>query len=105
MNRREQIIKAAITTLEGMRPTEWVPNPVTRAVGLSTGNMAFNSLQYEVMKTQMVIRINEDIAPYFPYTEYPWKAERKNPNEGWVERFVIGFYGGLAYELGGYVSD
>lgn len=53
-----------------------------------TGNLALNAIKIEFPSPQECrIYVDEDIAPYMPYTNEPWIAERwrgaKNPNEGW----------------------
>lgn len=63
---------------------------------VDTGNLKYNAIQfYYIDETTFRIEVNEDIAPYMPYTNEPWTASRwngaKNPNEGWWElatRFV-----------------
>lgn len=103
---RQDIIKACIETVEEMR-AEWVPNPKTRG-STSTGNMAFNGLRYEVTADGFTIGIERSIAPYAPYTEYPWKSPKwrgkKNPNEGWWEKFRAEFARRLATKLGGKIT-
>jgi hypothetical protein len=69
-----------------------VPNPKTRyKKGGSTGNMALNAAKIEFPRPdKCVISIDPKIAPYMPYTNEAWVAERwhgkKNPNEGWFQR-------------------
>ena len=103
---RGKIIDACIRTVEEMR-REWVPNPYTRYI-TSTGNMAFNALQYEVHGNQFIIGIEDSKAPYAPYTEYPWispmRRGKKNPNEGWWERFREELAHRLAAKLKGDVK-
>lgn len=100
---RGEIIGACIQILESMR-RDWVPNPRTRGK-TSTGNMAFNGLRYAIQGNQFIIWIDDPIAPYAPYTEYPWTSPywggKKNPNEGWWERFREEFARRLAAKLKG----
>ena len=69
-----------------------VPNPKTRYLpGGSTGNMALNAAQIRFPSPDVCeIYIDDEIAPYLPYTIEPWLSPRwkgkKNPNEGWFER-------------------
>lgn len=79
-----------------------VPNPKTRYVGYyinaygnrqkgSTGNMAFNASNVRYPNaTTAIIYVDENIAPYVPYTNEAWISPfwkgKKNPNEGWFER-------------------
>lgn len=53
-----------------------------------TGNLAYNAIQYRFPdENTCEITVNEDIAPYMPYTNEPWISPywrgKKNPNEGW----------------------
>lgn len=93
---KEHIIQACIETVEEMR-REFVP--------YDTGNMANNALQYEVTADGIKIGVKGAVAPYAPYTEYPWVSPRwhgkKNPNEGWWERFREEFARRVAIRLGG----
>lgn len=55
-----------------------------------TGNLAYNAIRGEyVDENTFTIYINESIAPYMPYTNEPWVAERwkgkTNPNEEWFQ--------------------
>lgn len=83
---RQNIINAAITTVEDMR-REYVP--------YDTGNMALNALQYRVEGRYITIYINTRVAPYVPYTNEPWLSPKwdgkKNPNEGWWDTFCNEF--------------
>lgn len=103
---RADIIAACIEVVEEMR-ADWVPNPLTRYI-TSTGNMAFNALQYEIAGGKFYIGVNRNIAPYAKYTEYPWVSPywggKKNPNEGWWERFRAEFTRRLSAKIGGNVK-
>lgn len=53
-----------------------------------TGNLALNSIKIEYKDEKTcVIYVDENIAPYMPYTNEPWVAKRwggkKNPNQDW----------------------
>lgn len=102
----EQVIAAAIRVVEAIR-TGWVPNPKTR-YKTSTGNMAFNALQYRREGNTFVIYVDDRIAPYVPYTNEPWTAARwhgkENPNEGWWQRFYEEFYRRFAAEINGEIK-
>ena len=55
-----------------------------------TGNLAYNAIKFEFPDTNTCkIIVDEAIAPYMPYTNEPWIAERwhgkKNPNEKWFD--------------------
>ena len=95
---RMQAVNIAVSIIEEMRD-EYVPR--------ETGNMAYNALQYEMQNGILAITINPDIAPYVPYTNEPWISPKwngkKNPNEGWWDRFVAEFTKRLANKLKGVI--
>ena len=104
---KQQVIDAVVTVVEEIR-ADWVPNPDTRyKEGGSTGNMAFNALRYEITTDTVRIYVDEAIAPYVPYTNEPWISPRwhgkKNPNEGWWQRFVEEFNRRLVNKLHGVI--
>ncbi len=103
---KTEIIDICIQTVEEMRE-EWVPNPNTR-YRTSTGNMAFNALRYEVTADGLVVGVDENIAPYAPYTEFPWISPKwrgkTNPNEGWWERFCGELARRIAAKTGGKID-
>lgn len=106
---RQQVINAVIRVGEQLRPTDYIPNPVTRGK-TSTGNLAFHAfIDNVVIGDEMLVYIDEKIAPYMPYTNEPWIAAfwggRKNPNEGWWQRFVAEFVRRLAAELKGELKE
>lgn len=75
-------------------------------VPIDTGNMAHNAIIYRIVgRNEIHVYVDKRIAPYAVYTEYPWVAPRwngrKNPNEGWWERFREEFAHRLARVLGG----
>ena len=104
---REKIINTLIATLEQMRPSNSIPNPKTRG-RTSTGNLAFNALRYEIQGDKFIVYVDSQIAPYMPYTNEPWTAKRwnnkKNPNEGWWERFANEYAQRVAAKLGGHIK-
>lgn len=58
-----------------------------------TGNLAYNAIQFRfVNEDTCEIYVNEDIAPYMPYTNEPWTSPKwggkKNPNEKWFDKAV-----------------
>lgn len=104
------VIRAVVDIVETLRPTAYVPNPATRyKPGGSTGNMAFNALKYEIRGGSIFVYIDENIAPYVPYTNEPWLSAfwggRKNPNEGWCDRFADAVVDMLAQKLKGTVKE
>lgn len=70
--------------------------------------MAFNAYTYVIVGDGMDIYIDERIAPYVPYTNEPWLSPywrgKKNPNQGWWQRFVNEFMRRLAEELKGEIK-
>lgn len=104
---RQEIINAVIEVGEELRPTAFIPNPATRGKpGGSTGKMAYEAfIDNEVYEDRMLVYIDESIAPYVPYTNEPWVSAKwngkKNPNEGWWQRFVAEFTRRLAEKLKG----
>lgn len=95
---RQRVIDAAKKCVEEMRQVKkWVPR--------DSGNLANHALRYDITETEMKIYIDQEIAPYMPYTNEAWLAEkwngRKNPNEGWWQRFVAEFARRLAKKLRG----
>ncbi len=103
---KQQIINAVISVVEEMRGTEFVPNPETRyKPGGSTGNLAFNALQYKIENRRIVVYFDTKLAPYIPYTNEPWLSPfwegKQNPNEGWWDRFAAEFADRLNKKLRG----
>lgn len=85
----EQFEKVCLRAVDYLRG--FAPNPVTRAQGKSTGNLAFNAIKWEMPDPDtFVIYVDESIAPYMPYTNEPWISPKwggkRNPNEGWWQR-------------------
>ena len=70
-----------------------------------TGNMKFNATKVEYLGKTSRIFVDENIAPYVPYTNEPWVSPRwngtQNPNENWFDDFTLAFAQQLARELGG----
>lgn len=71
-----------------------------------TGNMKYNATRIEHLgKNTSKVFVDENIAPYVPYTNEPWISPRwkgtKNPNEGWFDDFVEQYATLLAQALGG----
>ena len=96
---RQDIINAAISVVEDMRG-EYVPR--------DTGNMAYDALEYYMEGNDLIVRVNPDIAPYVPYTNEPWVSPKwhgkKNPNEGWWQRFCEEFAKRLAKAIRGTIK-
>lgn len=87
-----------------------VPNPVTRAEGKSTGNLANNATKIRFPSPDVCeIYVDESIAPYLPYTNEPWVAERwhgkQNPNEQWIQNAVMTILRYMEKQTKGELSD
>lgn len=52
-----------------------------------TGNLRYNAIKSEMPDPNtIVLYVDEDIAPYMPYTNEEWiNRSGKNPNEGWFD--------------------
>lgn len=81
-------------------------------IPIKTGNLRYNATNMEsTNETSWEIYVSGDgthgIAPYAPFTNEPWLADRwgdnKNPNEGWFQRFVEFVANDIAKTLGGVV--
>lgn len=71
-----------------------------------TGNLRYNSILLRTTGVnQYQIYINQDIAPYAPYTIEKWISPRwngkKNPNEGWWDKFCEKIITEIAKSTGG----
>ena len=75
-----------------------------------TGNLAFNAIRLEwVSEKEAVIYVDGDgetgIAPYMPFTNEPWVADRwngkPNPNEAWWQNAISQIVEQLNSEFGG----
>ena len=104
---KQRVLSAVTGALIEMVPTDFVPNPKTRYTK-STGNLAFNGIRIEATTSEIVVYVDENIAPYMPYTNEPWLSQRwhgaKNPNEGWWQRFAAELVSRVAVQLKGVVK-
>lgn len=71
-----------------------------------TGNLSQNAIKLEhLSKNEWTIKVNEQVAPYMPYTNEEWISPKwkgkKNPNEGWWDKAVDSIMNQLRAELGG----
>ena len=75
-----------------------------------TGNLAFNAIKVEWHSpNEAEIYVDGDgkegIAPYMPFTNEPWVAERwhgkPNPNQGWWQNAIEQIIAQLNAEFGG----
>lgn len=72
----------------------YAPNPETRDMGKSTGNLMTHGVKFDwINPTTFKLFIDEDEAPYMPFTNEPWISPRwggkKNPNEGWFDKSAL----------------
>ena len=78
---------------------------------IRTGNLRYNAMTYEILKTRANIYVDEKIAPYMKYTNENWNNFRpplygkQNPNEGWWDRAAHDAVYVLANMLGGTVTE
>ena len=79
-----------------------------------TGNLAFNAIKVEWHgDREAEIYVDGDgkdgIAPYMPFTNEPWVAEKwngaQNPNEGWWQEAIAEIIEELNAEFGGRTSE
>lgn len=93
---KQDVINATVEIVNQMR-AEFVP--------YDTGNMALNALQVSVVGELIDVTVNEDIAPYAPYTNEPWLSDKwngkPNPNQGWWDKFAEEFAKRLTAKLRG----
>lgn len=92
----KRVCKKALKTLKGFSP-------------IDTGNLRYNAIRGEFKdENTYVIYVDEDIAPYMPYTNEPWLSERwhgkKNPNESWFDKAVEDIVNGTAAAVHGKVK-
>jgi hypothetical protein len=71
-----------------------------------TGNLAFNSIRVEWHgDKEAAIYVDENIAPYMPYTNETWVSDRwngkQNPNEAWWQNAIAQIVEQLNIEFGG----
>ena len=76
---------------------------------IDTGNLRWNAIRFEYIDERTFkIYVDQGIAPYMPYTNEPWIAERwkgkKNPNEAWWQRTIEEITKELTAELNGVMS-
>lgn len=103
-----QVMNVIFHVVDELRVTNFIPNPETRGK-TSTGNMALNSLRAyagsRYGRLCVFIEMNENIAHYVVYTDKPWLSPvwggKKNPNEGWWERFLKELMRRIARKLNG----
>ena len=83
------------------RPTAVLKHPEAPV----TGNLKYNALKVLKVPDGVYLYVNENIAPYMPYTNEKWISPRwkgaQNPNEHWWEHMANKFIIDLARELGG----
>ena len=94
------IVETVQSIINEMQEEKWVP--------YKTGNMALNALKIKIEGDNLFVYFDNQIAPYVPYTNEPWIAlkwhNKKNPNQGWWDRFVAEFAKRLANKLKGVIK-
>lgn len=97
---RQQIVNVIVGTVNEMRNANHIP--------YKTGNLMFNGLKYQITSKHVIVYIDTKAAPYVPYTNEPWVSPywdgKKNPNEGWWEKFCNEFANRLAKKLKGEIK-
>lgn len=83
-----------MTEQEFQKLCELVKDEIYKKAPKDTGNLAHNALRIEyVTPNKCRIYIDQNIAPYMPYTNEKWISPKwngkKNPNEGWWQGAVI----------------
>lgn len=81
-----------------------------KLVPKDTGNMAYNASKIKFPSPDVCeIYVDEKVAPYVPYTNEPWIAERwhgkKNPNENWFGKAAAYIAAYVAQQTKGVVLD
>lgn len=71
-----------------------------------TGNLAINAIDFVYIGPDKAeIHVNEDIAPYMPYTNEPWISPhwngKRNPNQDWWQISIDFIVRKLALKYGG----
>ena len=110
----EKIMNIALKELQNSAPNpktrylEYYINAYGNKVRGSTGNLAFNACLSRILgKGKGEIYVDSRIAPYVPYTNEPWLAQRwqgkKNPNEGWFGRAAFNVAKKIAVAIKGKV--
>lgn len=58
-----------------------------------TGNLKYNGIRIEKINNGYKIYIDENIAPYMPFTNEEWTSPKwkgaKNPNEKWFDKVAF----------------
>ena len=73
---------------------------------IDTGNLRHNAIRFEMIDSKTFrIYVDEEIAPYMPFTNEPWLSPRwhgkQNPNElWWDEKAVNTVIDGIRRRLG-----
>lgn len=95
------LIKNARETDVPRRPTAVLKHPNAPV----TGNLKYNALKVMKSPDGVLVYVDENIAPYMPFTNERWISPRwkgaKNPNEKWWEKMGEKFIVDLARELNG----
>ena len=83
------------------RPNIKLKHPERR----TTDNLKRNAIKLEMIDGGFKIFVDENIAPYMPYTNEKWISPKwkgaQNPNEQWWNEEIQNLIYWLAYALGG----
>ena len=73
-----------------------------RRAPYDTGNLAYNAIKYRIEGKNLVIYVDEEVAPYMACTNERWvNRPGKNPNEKWWQEAIEFIIKYLAQELKG----
>ncbi len=78
---------------------------VRKNAPIDTGNLRYDAIKFEFKSDdEFIIYVDEDIAPYMPFTNEKWEDKRwkgaKNPNEGWWDNLAKEIAYFIAVETG-----
>lgn len=82
-----------MTSAEFQAAVYEVVGEMRRIAPRDTANLALNAIKIEFVDADTArIIVDQTVAPYMPYTNEPWISPKwhgkKNPNEGWFDKFV-----------------
>lgn len=115
INSRRGVEKAILDVVQKLQ-SRTVPHGRTKSVGYNqgiktlipydTGNLSQNALTvYRINRNLYCVYVDESIAPYMHNTNERWMSIKKNPNEGWWQRFALYYVKELARRCGGDLFD
>lgn len=73
-----------------------------------TGNLKYNGIRIEKINNGYKIYIDENIAPYMPFTNEEWVSPKwkgaKNPNEKWFDKVALSMVQVIAERYKAYIN-